>query len=270
VGPSIVRAVSEEFGTWHHGLIARWWAEFNVATTEELAYFKAAIREFGEPALDLACGTGRILFPLVAEGIDVDGADISTDMISLAQAEAVRRALKPRLTVQAMHDLDLARMYRTVYICGSFGLGGRRDYDRQALKRVHEHLEPGGALLITNHFLPYDDRWMPEYRAGIPGEWQKEGDRRTALDGDEIELLSRVGEQDPLAQRLTRQIRARLWHGGQVVKEEEYSLRINIYFAQELLLMLDEAGFRDLEVQAGYTGRLATADDGMVAFVAKK
>src|SRR5713226_9759689 len=103
---SIVRPVNADFGTWHHGLIARWWAEFNVATTEEQAYFKAAIREFGEPALDLACGTGRI---------------------SLAQAEAVKRAFKPTLTVQAMHDLDLGRTYRTVYICGSFGLGGRRD-----------------------------------------------------------------------------------------------------------------------------------------------
>jgi SAM-dependent methyltransferase len=266
---SIVRPVSADFGTWHHGLIARWWAEFNVATTEELAYFTAAIREFGEPALDLACGTGRILFPLVAQGIDVDGADMSMDMISLAQAEAVKRALKPRLTVQAMHDLDLGRMYRTVYICGSFGLGGRRDYDRQALKRVYQHLEPGGALLITNHNLPYDDRWMPAYRAGIPGEWSTEN-RRTASDGDEIELLSRVGELDPLEQRITRQMRARLWHGGHVVKEEEYSLRINEYFAQELLLMLDVAGFRDVKVEAGYMGRPATADDDMVAFVARK
>jgi len=67
---SIVRPVSEEFGTWHHGLIARWWAEFNVATPEELAYFKAAVRRFGEPALDLACGTGRILFPFLAEGFE--------------------------------------------------------------------------------------------------------------------------------------------------------------------------------------------------------
>jgi hypothetical protein len=168
-----------------------------------------------------------------------------------------------------MHELDLGRMYRTVYICGSFGLGGRRGYDREALKRIYQHLEPGGALLITNHNLPYDDRWMPAYRVGVPGEWLTE-DRRTASDGDEIELLSRVGELDPLEQRITRQMRARLWHGGHVVRSEEYSLRINIYFAQELLLMLDEAGFRDLKVEGGYTGRPATADDEMVAFVARK
>jgi hypothetical protein len=54
------------------------------------------------------------------------------------------------------------------------------------------------------------------------------------------------------------------------VKQEEYSLKICLYFVQELLLMLDEAGFRDLAVEAGYTGRPATPDDGLVTFVARK
>lgn len=268
--------MSDEFGTWHHGLMARWWAEFNVAEPEELAYFGAAIRRFGEPALDLGCGTGRILLPLLADGLDVDGSDISADMIALAEAEAVKRGFTPRLTVEPMHQLDLARTYRTIYMCGAFGLGGRRDYDREALKRAYRHLDSGGALLITNQNLPYDDdekewaHWLPGHRGGIPGAWPTEGDRRTASDGDEIETLFRVGELDPFEQRTTYQIRARLWHDGQIVKEEQYSLRINIYFVQEVLLMLDEAGFRDLAVEAGYTGRPATADDGMVAFVARK
>lgn len=265
-----------EFGTWHHGLIARLWAEFNVATSEELSYFEAAIRRFGEPALDLGCGTGRILFPLLAKRIDVDGSDISKDMIVLAKAEAVKRGVNPRLIVQPMHELDIPRRYRTIYMCGAFGLGGRRDYDREAVKRAYRHLEPGGALLITNLNLPYDDdeagwaKWLPGHRTDMPGEWPTEGNRRTASDGDDIETFFRVGDLDPLEQRTTYQMRARLWHAGRVVKEEEYSLRINIYFAQEVLLMLSEAGFRDVEVEAGYSRRPATADDGMVAFVARK
>src|SRR5712692_747886 len=204
---SKVRPVNAEFGTWHHGLIARWWAEFNVATAEEQAYFEAAIRKFGEPALDLACGTGRILMPLIAEGFDVDGADISADMIALAGAAAEKRGFHPRLAVQPMHELDLARTYRTIYMCGSFGLGGRRDYDLEALRRAHRHLEPGGALFITNHNLPYDDDeegwalWLPGHRTGATSEWPVEGNRRTASDADEIETLFRKDEVDPLQQR---------------------------------------------------------------------
>jgi SAM-dependent methyltransferase len=269
--------VDAESGTWHYGLIARWWAEFNVIEPEELAYFRAAIRRFGEPALDLGCGTGRILMPMLADGLDVDGSDVSPDMIAEAQAQALKGGFTPQLSVEPMHELDSPRMYRTIYMCGAFGLGGRRDHDRKTLRRAYRHLEPDGALLITNHELPYagmDEtrwaRWLPGHRDGIPREWPTEGERRKTGDGDEIELLSRLAELDPLGQRQTYEIRARLWHDGQIVKEEAYSLKENFYFAQEILMLLNEAGFRDLVIEGGYTGLPATADDGMVAFVARK
>jgi len=267
--------VDAESGTWHYGLIARWWSEFNVAEPEELAYFRAAIRRFGEPALDLACGTGRILLPLLRDGLDVDGCDISADMIAEAEAQAVKHGFKPRLTVQPMHELDLERRYRTIYICGAFDIGGRRDHDREALRRAYHHLEPGGGLVINYEF-PYSAdekgwaRWLPRHRDGIPQDWPSEGDRRTASNGDQIELLSRLTELDPLAQYKTLEIRARLWRGGQIVKEEAYTLKESLYFAQEILLLLEEAGFRDLAVEGGYTGRPASPDDAIVTFVARK
>jgi hypothetical protein len=65
-------------------------------------------------------------------------------------------------------------------------------------------------------------------------------------------------------------MRARLWHEGQIVKEEAHDLYENLYFAQEILLMLDDAGFRDVAVEGGYTGRPAVPDDPMVCFVARK
>jgi SAM-dependent methyltransferase len=267
-----------ESGTWHHGLMARWWAEFNVAEPEELAYFRAAIRRFGEPALDIGCGTGRILVPLLAEGFDVDGSDISADMIAEAEALVMKAGFTPRLTVQPMHELELPRTYRTIYMCGSFGIGGgRRDRDREALRRAYRHLEPGGALLIANHEFPYANqdeprwaRWLPGHRGGIPREWPTEGERRQLSDGDDIELLFRLAELDPLGQSQTLEVRGRLWRAGKIVKEEAHSLKENLYFAQEILLLLDEAGFHELAVEGGYTGRPATADDGMVCFVARK
>jgi SAM-dependent methyltransferase len=269
--------VADESGTWHHGLVARWWAEFNTAEPEELAFHRAAIQKFGQPALDVGCGNGRILIPLLADGLDIDGSDISADMIALAEAKAVKGGFTPRLAVQPMHELDLARTYRTIYMCGAFGLGGRRDHDRESLRRACLHLEPGGALLITHHDFPYGDtdearwaRWLPGHRAGIPREWSSEGERRKFSDGDEVEWLDRLGEFDPLGQRLTFEVRVRMWRGGQIVKEEAYSLKANLYFAQEILLMLDEAGFRDVAIEAYPTGRPAVPDDGTVAFVARK
>ena len=277
-------------GTWHHGLIARWWAEFNVAEPDELAYFRKEISTFGEPALDLGCGTGRILLPLLADGIDIDGSDISADMIALAAAQVTSAGLTCRLAVAPMHELELERRYRTIFMCGAFGIGGRRDHESQRHRGLphaaasgspvddsHRHLEPGGALLIANHWLPYGEvdekrwaRWLPGHRNGSPGAWPAEGERRRFADGDEVEWLSKPSALDPLEQRLTMDVRVRLWHSGEVIKEETYRLEESLYFVQELPLMLDGAGFRDVRVEGGYSGRLATADDGIVAFVARK
>ena len=267
-------AVATESGTWHHGLVARWWAEFTEADPDELAYFRAAIRRFGEPVLDAGCGSGRILVPLLADGFDIDGSDISADMIAEAEARASKAGYTPRLVVQPMHELELGRTYRTIYMCGAFGIGGTRDQDRKALRRAYRHIEPGGALLIANHELPYATsdarwaRWLPGARDDLMREWQSEGEKRITSDGDELEWLSRPAVLDPLEQRLILDVRIRLRHDGEIVKEEAYSLKENLYFAQEILLLLDEAGFRDVAVEGGYTGRPATANDGMVAFTA--
>lgn len=267
--------VKNETGTWHYGLIARYWAEFNVAEPAELAYYRSAIERFGQPALDLACGTGRLLLPLLAHGLDVDGADMSTDMLALCEERGRREGLSPMLHAQAMHDLDVARRYRTIYICDSFGIGGRRDRDLETLRRVRRHLEPAGALVFSLE-MPFNDRdeaawvrWLPGHRADIPVEWPEAGERRRAADGDDYELVGRLADLDPLEMRHTLETRARLWHDGAIVAEEFGRLDESLYFVPEILLMLGVAGFGDVTVEGRYTGRPAKPEDGTVVFVAR-
>jgi len=263
-------------GTWHFGLVARWWAEFNKPEPEEIDYLRAAIERYGEPALDLGCGNGRILLPLLEAGLDVDGADISADMVDYARAAAERGGFSPRLYAQPMHELNLGRRYRTIFMVGAFAIGGDREHEREALVRAHDHLEPGGTLLI-NHQLPYGDvtdeqwlRWLPGRRPAEPRPWRESGDRRRTADGDELELDGRLAELDPLGQRLTYEMRARLWHDGVVVREERSTLHETQYFAQEIADLLRAAGFASVEIESGYTSKPATADDGVVMFVARR
>ena len=138
--------------TWHYGVTARWWAEFNTSGPE-IDYFRRYV-EAGQPALDLACGTGRLLLPYVRDGLDVDGCDVSADMIALCREAAEREGLAPSLYVQPKHELDLPRRYRTVFMCGALGVGSTRAEDMEALRRVHDHLEPGGTFVLDNE-VPY-------------------------------------------------------------------------------------------------------------------
>ena len=76
--------------TWHYGLVARYWAEFN-HTGPEIAYFKTFVEEGRGPALDVACDTGRLLIPFLRAGLDVDGVDVSEDMsLSVANRQVPR------------------------------------------------------------------------------------------------------------------------------------------------------------------------------------
>jgi hypothetical protein len=86
--------------TWHHGLLAQWWAEFNVITPEELTYYRGLIEREGQPALDAACGAGRLLVPLLQAGLDVDGCEV--DMLTQSRSLSARAARDAPLSHAAL------------------------------------------------------------------------------------------------------------------------------------------------------------------------
>jgi SAM-dependent methyltransferase len=266
------RAMSEA-QTWHYGVVARWWAEFNL-DGPEIEYFQRFV-EAGQPALDAACGTGRLLIPWLHAGLDVDGCDISPDMLALARERAEREGLAgPKLYAQPLHELDLPRRYRTIVVCGGFGLGGQREHDVEALGRIYEYLEPGGVFVVDNE-VPYASAslwklWPKGDRGGLPRPWRDEGDRKVAADGTEFELWSRLVELDPLAQTVTLEMRAEMRRDGDAIAKDEHVLKMTLYFTHEVKLMLEQAGFRDVELRAGYTDAAPTPDDDFVVFIARK
>ncbi len=265
--------MSDAAQTWHYGLVARWWAEFNL-DGPEIDFFRRYVRA-GEATLDAACGTGRLLVPYLRAGLDVDGSDISADMLALARERAVREGVHPpSLYAQALHELDLPRRYRTIILCGALGLGGERQHDAEGLRRLFEHLEPGGTLVLDNE-VPYAAasswrRWPREGRTELPAPWPEEGDRRVAADGSELELRTRLAAVDVLDQRVTLDLRAALVRGGERVLEEEHRLRMTLYFTHEVELLLASVGFVDVELRAGYEDRPPTDDDDFVVFVARR
>jgi SAM-dependent methyltransferase len=260
--------------TWHYGLVAKWWAEF-AEDGPEIAYFQKHVQR-GQPALDVACGTGRLLIPFLRAGLDVDGCDVSADMIAVCRERAEREGLSTTLLVQPMHELDPPRTYKTIFVCGGFGLGSNRERDAQALQRFYEHLEPGGTLVLDNE-VPYSSDyplryWGKDERSTLPRERVplEEAERRRGSDGAEYALKSRLLDLDPLEQRATYEMRAGMWRDGELVQEEEHTLHINFYFKNETLMMLERAGFTDVVVHAGHREEPPTGDDDFLVFVARK
>jgi hypothetical protein len=61
-----------------------------------------------------------------------------------------------------------------------------------------------------------------------------------------------------------------MWRDGELVREEEHTLHITVYFKHELLLMLERAGFTDVVVHADYREEPPTGDSNFLIFVARK
>lgn len=100
-------------------------------------------------ALELAIGSGRIALPLVAGGTQVDGIELSPDMITVLQ----RRAMEAELTIDVrqgdMIATETGRRYPLVFLIFNtiFNLL-TQDHQVRCFENAARHLDEDGIFLI--------------------------------------------------------------------------------------------------------------------------
>lgn len=262
-------ADDDDVTTWHHGLMARWWANFNV-DGPEIEFFRRYVAD-GEPALDVACGTGRLLVPWLVEGLDVDGVDASADMIAACRDAARRAGCDPSLFVQPVHRLDLPRRYGTIVMCGGFGLGGSREQDREGLRRMFDHLRPGGQLILDYDVEDTDTYWsQAPSRDAAPATPPAPDQRRLGDDGFTYALAHRILAVDPAARSMVHEMDVWQWRDGDLIGHETHRLVLNGWRPSEIVAALGEVGFDDVSVVGGYHGGEPSGDERFLVFAARR
>lgn len=99
----------------------------------------------GGSVLDLGCGAGDpIARYLIAKGLAVTGADFSEPMLAIAR----RRFPQARWLFADMRTLNLSETFDGIVGWHSF-FHLRQHEQRDVLKRLSEHLRPGGAMMLT-------------------------------------------------------------------------------------------------------------------------
>ena len=132
-------------------ILARYYDWEHATFQEDVAMYLGFAKRTGGPVLELACGTGRLLRPLAAEGIRAVGIDSSAEMLALACRALARDGLAD---VAALHQADLRdfaldERFRLAFVAlDSFGLLQRRAEQHAALVRIRDHLSPGGLLVL--------------------------------------------------------------------------------------------------------------------------
>lgn len=260
--------------TWHHGLVARYWGEKLTDAGKETGFFDAVIASSGVPVLDAGCGSGRLLVPWLRAGIDADGCDVSADMLEQCRRRAQAEGLAPRLYRQAMHEIDLPRRYRTIIMCGAFGLGGDSVGDLEGLRRCYRHLEPGGTLALDCDvaWASGDDwnAWRSTPKCAPWPPFVAPGERDSFEDGTRFEMHARRVGFDAMTQVSRLEFRVQHYVADAEPVEEIWPILIRVYTPAELVSMLQQVGFERIEAFADYTRTPATLSDDVHVFVAHK
>ena len=209
---------------------------------QELDFYARHIASSAHPALEVGCGTGRILLPLLERGLAVEGFDASLDMLELCRAKAEQLHLAPVLYEQRMQDLALSKQYGCIFSAlGTFQQIADRDDAQRALQKFYDHLMPGGRLIVYLH-LPWQD-------ALVFGDWHE----HETVKSDDVEIV--VHEKsihEPIEQLVFSRYRYAVKRNDVIVAQEEKELTIRWYSRYEFVMMLECAGFKDITVSAGY------------------
>jgi SAM-dependent methyltransferase len=216
----------------------------------DVAFYVECAREFGGPVLELATGTGRVLWALAAAGFEVVGVDTSDGMLSLARAKASSESAETRGRV-SFHQMDMT----SFHLDQSFRLAlvpfrafqhlTTPDMQRQALRCVHRSLAPGGHLVI--------DLFDPRLDYCVPGATSPNPERRLKDPKTGHTVVRRVLERinDPIRQLVTETYRIEeLDEDGKAVASEESSWTLRWATRQELRYLFELTGF---EVIAEYS-----------------
>ena len=133
------------------GLAVLHWSPISIFDKRvDQSFYQALIQKNKGKSLEMGCGAGRLLLTFLKMDLAVEGADISAGQLETCRRDGEAAGLSPVLYEQKMQELDLPHRYRTIYIpCGSFQCVMGREAAKEALKRCHTHLEPGGVLAFN-------------------------------------------------------------------------------------------------------------------------
>ncbi len=223
-------------------------------------FYVGLAREAKGPVLDIACGTGRVLLPVLQSGADADGLDLFPPMLETARRKATALGLSPAFHHADMSDFTLPRRYALITITfNAFCHMLTTDDQLRCLGCIRRHLLPGGLLAFDGAFpglvwigAPQDQRELEaEIKHPHTGQTMRAYDTRGF---DRVAQLQRSRNEVELDEPdgTTR-----------IVHRSEFLVRWT--YKAEMELLLRAAGFARYELFGGFDRRpLAQETDAMV------
>jgi len=115
----------------------------------DFRFYSTLCRDTKGPILELGCGNGRLLIPILRDGADIEGLDVSRPMIEALKERLRIEGLKTQLHEQSMESFHTARSYQLIFIAvTTFHILDTEKAQVACLKRCREHLASGGRVVL--------------------------------------------------------------------------------------------------------------------------
>ena len=217
-------------------------AEQPRASADELAWYRDQLPRDAGTLVDLMCGYGRLLVPLIESGIGVHGVDASVAMLAECELRLSRASRAATLVRQDIAELNVPFRYGAAFIGGgAFQRLIDVDRARAALERIHAHLIEPGVLLL--------DLYVPPERSQRIAAPLVEVRSVTLDDGSRIALRSETTmyPDASLARTASRYVHRR---GSDLLCEEAEAIAVTWYTPDDIVSLVHDAGFDDVVVGA--------------------
>lgn len=249
----------------YKGLMAEAWDVLrgNTSNWADRFFYLKVIQEYGQPVLDIGCGTGRLLLDYLQQGIDIDGVDNSPDMLAICQQKAHQLRLRPNLYEQYIETLDLPRQYQIILIpSSSLQLIIPPAQVTQTMKRLHAHLLPWGWLVASIMTL-----WQEGER--LESEWEKTVVREE--DGVTFRRVSWSRFDPKEGCEHTEDLYQKLVN-GQVIAEELHhrSPATRSYTQLQIKTLFIQAGFENVQLRRDFTFEPSQPEDSLFVVMGQK
>jgi SAM-dependent methyltransferase len=214
--------------------------------TDDVEYWVALAKQYAGragSALELACGTGRVLVPVAQSGVRVVGIDRSPWMLAKAKEkyELLPGDVQERIGLLEgdMRTLRLEQSFNFIYLPFNTFLMLKTVEDQLVVfEIVRRHLAPGGVFAF-DIFMPYVNRLVQPIG---PAQWELEVDQTLGDLGVRFQR-DNARAVDPIRQLIINTFRMREYRDNVLTREWVSDLQITYVFPRELEHLVARAGF---------------------------
>nr|OUZ34554.1 methyltransferase [Enterococcus sp. 9D6_DIV0238] len=225
---------------------------------EWLAFSKRHLPEDKKEVLEMACGTGALAVNFAKAGFSVTALDLSEEMLMMASKRAAEEEVHIQFVQGNMMDLSEMGQYQAI-TCFSDSLCymENRQEIQQVFDDTYQALEEEGIFIFDVHSVHQVDHVFPEYSYHYQTEefaflWDSyPGEKEHSIEHF-LTFFVKEHESDEV---FIRQ--------DELHKERTYSM-------DNYLMMLESAGFVNVEVYADFTDEAPAEESKRWFFVCQK